>query len=148
MNSDNSSSLVPDDDLPASSASKDDRDSPFRNLAGIDNPIDDFGLLDDHQETYSEIINLPSPTPLVHQLPVIKNRTQVTSLPSCWVAAAKNNVVPNMWSPVNTRPKRRITTRKIADQASDDDECCGNLDCEDSLRYEEMVKCAGPSCHT
>jgi len=176
VNSDNDSLLIPDDDLPASSANnfsmastpaqspspsptpilfdhssdnEDDRDSPFCNLVGIDNPIDDFGLLDDHQETYSEIMDLPGPTPLVHQSPTIKNQTQVTSLPSSSVgpiAAAKNNV--NTRSPVNTQPKRRITTRKIADQASDDDEGCGNSDCEDSLRPREMVKCAGPSCHT
>lgn len=182
VNSDNDSLLVPDDDLPASSASnlsmastpaqspspspsptlsdhpsdnEDDRDDPFRDLVGIENPIDDFfGILDENQETHSEIMDLPGPTPLVHQSPAdatVENRTRVASSPSLNVgpvAAAESNVAPSMLSPARTRPKRRITIRKMADQGSDDDEGCGNSDCEDSSRPGEMVKCAGPSCCT
>ena len=40
-------------------------------------------------------------------------------------------------------PKWHTTTYKNANQALDDDEYCGNLDCKDPLRPGEMVKCAG-----
>ena len=50
---------------------KDDHNNPFCNLVGIDNPIgDDFFGLDEDEEIHSEIMDLPGPTPLDHQLPM------------------------------------------------------------------------------
>ena len=136
---------------------EDDRNNPFRDLVGLDNPISDdfFGLLDEDKEIHSEIMDLPGATPLIHQSPAdatIENRARVASSPSESlsvgpIAAAESDVALSVSSPTRTRPKRRITMRKIADQGSDDDGC-GNSDCEDSLRPGEMVKCAGPSCRT
>ena len=67
----------------------------------------------------------------------VENRMGVGSLPSLSVkpvTVVESNVVPSVSSPARTQPKRRSKL--------------GNLDCEDSSRPGEMVKCAGPSCHT
>ena len=99
VNSDNDSLLVPNNNLPASSASnlsvaltpaqspsplpsptlsdhpsddEDNHNDPFHDLVGTDNLISDdfFELLDEDEEIHSEIMDLPDPTPLVHQWPM------------------------------------------------------------------------------
>ena len=66
---------------------EDDCNDTLHVLVGIDNLISDdfFGLLAEDEEIHSEIMDLPGPTPLVHQSPtnvMIKNQAWVASLPS------------------------------------------------------------------
>ena len=51
---------------------EDKHNNPFHNLVSINNLISDdfFGLLDEDEEIHSEIMDLPGPTPLVHQSPM------------------------------------------------------------------------------
>jgi hypothetical protein len=58
----------------------------FCDLVGIDNLISDdfFGLLDEDEEIHNKIMDLPGPTPLVHQSltdATIENQARVTK---CW----------------------------------------------------------------
>ncbi|KIM77194.1 hypothetical protein PILCRDRAFT_91243 [Piloderma croceum F 1598] len=91
------------------SNNEDDCNNPFRDLVGIENPIDDFfEILDQDQETHSEIMDLLGPTPLIHQSPVdatVKNQMQVASfllLSVGPIMAAESNVAPSISSPART----------------------------------------------